>query len=52
MTEFIVYFFMMYNTLRQLRTFYVTFKKEGSVLAYFTDIWNVVELVVRTIPYP
>ena len=50
-TEFIVYFFMMYNTLRQMRTFYVTFRKEGSVIAYFTDIWNVVELVVLTILY-
>ena len=50
-TEFIVYFFMLYNTLRQLRTFYVTFRKEGSALVYFTDIWNVVELVVLTILY-
>ena len=28
-SEFIVYFFMLYNTLRQLRTFYLTYRKEG-----------------------
>ena len=50
-TEFIVYFFMLYNTLRQLRTFYVTFRKEGRVLVYFTEIWNIVELVVLFILY-
>ena len=50
-SEFIVYGFVAYNTLRQVRTFHVTFRKEGSVLAYFGEIWNVVELVVLTILY-
>ena len=50
-SEFIVYFFMLYNTLRQVRTFYLTYRKEGRFLVYFTDIWNVVELVVLTILY-
>jgi len=47
--EIVVYGFTIFNTCNQLYIFYATTRKTGSVLAYFKDIWNVIELIVLVV---
>ena len=47
--EFTVYAFNLKNIYIQASSMVRTFRRERSLLPYFTDIWNCVELVVLTI---
>jgi len=49
--EISVYCFVLFNTLNQIRIFVNTCRKTGSVLAYFKDIWNIIEFTVLVFFY-